>query len=189
MSDDDALAPGARAVVERVRATAGPSVVLLCGLTGSGKTHLAHTLERELPALRFTVDEWMIALFGEHMPREIHDWRLAQLTSIAWGTAEQALALGAHVVLDWGHWTRAGRQASAERVRAAGATPWLVYLEAPRSVLERRLAARNVERPSGSYLVTTEMLDLFEAWFEPPGDDEGAVLVRGTDRRSEPVTP
>ncbi len=180
MTDDDALAPDAHDVVERVRATAGPSVVLLCGLTGSGKTHLAHTLERDLPALRFTVDEWMIALFGEHLPREAHDQRLAQLTAIAWDTAERALVLGVHVVLDWGFWSRAAREAGAERARAAGATPWLVYLEAPRSVLERRLAARNAERPSGSYLVTSDMLDLFETWFEPPSDDEGAALIRVT---------
>jgi len=154
---------------------------MLCGLTGSGKTRLARSLERALPALRFTVDEWMIALFGEHLPRKIHDQRVAQLTDIAWDTAERALALGVHVVLDWGFWSRAAREAGAERVRAAGATPWLVYLEAPRSVLEHRLAARNAERPSGSYVVTPEMLDLFETWFEPPGDDEGTTLVRVTD--------
>ena len=182
MTDDDAPASGASArdLVARVRTAPGPSVVLLCGLTGSGKTRLARSLERELPALRFTVDEWMIALFGEHMPREVHDQRLAQLTGIAWDTAERALALGVHVVLDWGFWSRAARESGAARVRAAGATPWLIYLEAPRPVLERRLAERNAERPSGSYLVTPEMLDLFETWFEPPSADEGLEVMRLT---------
>ena len=163
---------------ERVRASPRPYVLLLCGLTGSGKTQLARTLERELPALRFNMDDWMIALFGEHLPRETHDQRFAQLTAIAWDTAERALALGVHVILDYGFWRRAQRLETAQRVREAGALPLLVYLDVPHAALERRLAARNAVHPAGSYLITPEMLELFTGWFEPPDEDEGIELVR-----------
>ncbi len=171
----DALGP---AWTERVRRSDRPCVVLLCGLTGSGKTRLAHALERDLPALRFTVDEWMIALFGEHMPREVHDRRLAQLVAIAWDTAERAATLGVHVVLDYGFWRRTERLEAAKRARDAGATPLLVYLDVPQHELERRLAARNAAHPEGSYVITPDMLELFAGWFEPPSEDEGIPLTR-----------
>ncbi|NJL87461.1 MAG: ATP-binding protein [Leptolyngbyaceae cyanobacterium SM1_1_3] len=53
---------------------------MLCGLTGSGKTTLAHTLEKEQSAVCFSIDRWMIELYGHHMSREDFDkrkgWRI-----------------------------------------------------------------------------------------------------------------
>jgi predicted kinase len=40
------------------------TIILLCGLPGSGKTTLAQNLERERPALRLSEDDWMVQLFG-----------------------------------------------------------------------------------------------------------------------------
>lgn len=161
-----------------VRAAPGPWVVMLCGLTGSGKTRLALELERSLPALRFTIDEWMIAQFGEHMPRDVFEDRIRALDALIWDTARRTLALGVHVVLDAGLWSRTERAAAVARARAAGATPFVVFLDVPRAELERRLLKRNARRPAGSYEITPDMLDAFEARFEPPGDDEGLPLLR-----------
>ncbi|MEM1270402.1 MAG: AAA family ATPase [Bacteroidota bacterium] len=41
---------------------APPTLVVLCGLPGAGKTTHARRLERELDAVRFGPDEWMEAL-------------------------------------------------------------------------------------------------------------------------------
>jgi predicted kinase len=40
-------------------------MILLVGLPGSGKTTVARKLEREHHALRLSLDEWMIPLFGQ----------------------------------------------------------------------------------------------------------------------------
>jgi len=40
-----------------------PRVHLLCGLPGAGKTAYAYSLEAELPAVRFSLDEWMLRLY------------------------------------------------------------------------------------------------------------------------------
>lgn len=164
--------------VERVRTASGPHVVMLCGMTGSGKTTLARSLERELPALRLSVDPWMIALFGEHMPREVFDARAAQLMEIAWDAALRTTALGVHVVLDWGFWKRAERVEAAERVRAGGATPLFVFLDVPLATLERRLVERNAAPSPERFTITSEMLAEFAPRFEPPTDEEGLALVR-----------
>ena len=86
-----------------------PTVFMLCGLTGSGKTTYAERLEREHSAVRFSVDEWMIALHGHHMPREVFDERLAAIKDLLWDVARRLLALGINVVLDFGFWKRAER--------------------------------------------------------------------------------
>ena len=43
---------------------------LLVGLPGSGKTTKARQLEVEVSALRLTLDEWMIPLFGRNVQAE-----------------------------------------------------------------------------------------------------------------------
>lgn len=51
---------------ERRRAASGhPTVHLLCGLPGAGKTTLARRLEAGLPAIRFSLDEWMLRLYPD----------------------------------------------------------------------------------------------------------------------------
>jgi adenylate kinase len=42
--------------------TAGPVLVIVCGLPGSGKTTLAKEIEEKQQATRFSPDDWMDAL-------------------------------------------------------------------------------------------------------------------------------
>jgi predicted kinase len=37
-----------------------PTVHMIAGLIGSGKSTFARRLERELPALRISLDEWIV---------------------------------------------------------------------------------------------------------------------------------
>ena len=39
-----------------------PTLIVICGLPGAGKTTLAKQIEHDLPALRLTPDDWMTAL-------------------------------------------------------------------------------------------------------------------------------
>ncbi|MEM6338151.1 MAG: AAA family ATPase [Bacteroidota bacterium] len=50
---------------------APPTLVIICGLPGAGKTTHARRLERELDAVRFGPDEWMEAL-GMDLYDEAH---------------------------------------------------------------------------------------------------------------------
>src|ERR1700730_9936253 len=68
-----------------------PTLLLLCGLPGSGKTTLAKKLERERHALRLSPDEWLWSL-------SIDLYDEAKRTAVEilqWDIAARALALGA----------------------------------------------------------------------------------------------
>lgn len=112
----------------QARSASVPQVVLLCGLTGSGKTTLAGELERALPGIRFSIDDWMIELFGHHMTRAQFDERHDAIKELIWGTVERLVALRVNVVLDFGFWRAEGRAEAAKRVVAAGGEPIVIFL-------------------------------------------------------------
>jgi predicted kinase len=97
------------------------TVHLIHGYLGVGKTTLARRLERELPAIRFTHDEWMARLYGNDPPLEMFaDYykRVYGLIGTLW---PRCVALGNDVVLDFGFWSRAERDRMRAAVAAEGA--------------------------------------------------------------------
>src|SRR5215831_2248292 len=74
---------------------------LLVGLPGAGKTTKARQLEVEASALRLTLDEWMIPLFGRNDQAE----RDALEGRLIW-IALRALELHTNVILDFGFWSK-----------------------------------------------------------------------------------
>ncbi len=155
-----------------------PILFLLCGLPGAGKTTLARELERTHHAFTLNTDAWMVPLFGQHMPRDLFDARLAQVQALQWGVAKRLLALGVNVVLDWGFWTREQRNAARRQGRAWGADVQLYFLDVDIDELRRRLRARTLDLPSSTFELDDAALDLFARGFEPPEDDEAPARRR-----------
>ncbi|HET9931510.1 MAG TPA: ATP-binding protein [Polyangiaceae bacterium] len=147
------------------------TVHLLCGKVGSGKTTYARRLESN-GAVRFSVDEWMLRLYGPHMPRKEFDARLSLCLDIIMGLSERLAMLGVPAVVDAGFWRREQRDEARARLERAGVSHCLHFFDVPDDELWRRLELRNRERTSGTFEITREMFELFRGWFEPPGPDE-----------------
>ena len=84
-----------------------PTLFLLVGLPGAGKTTRARELEVAQRALRFSPDEWMIPLYGESDPDGMRDVLEGRLIA----TGARVLELGTSVILDFGFWGRDERSA------------------------------------------------------------------------------
>ena len=87
--------------------TTRPTLFLMVGLPGTGKTTEARRLEADEHALRLTKDEWVKALYGQSNPPAATDVIEGRLVEVAL----RALTLGVHVVLDFGLWSRDERSA------------------------------------------------------------------------------
>jgi len=149
-----------------------PTLFLMVGLPGAGKTTLAKKLEIERPALRLTPDEWIPVLYGENLSQEKLDSVRDPVEAMQWQIAAAALRLGVDVMLDFGLWSRRERDDFRARAAALGAKAEICFLDAPHAELSARLAARNANLPPGTFHVSQEQLDLWWSWFQPPTADE-----------------
>lgn len=148
-----------------------PTLFLICGLPGAGKTALAKQIAQERRALRLTPDDWMRPLFGT-MTQEQLDAKRTPVESVQWEVASRALELGIDVVLDWGFWSRQERDDFRARAAAVGAASEVLYLDVSLEELRARLRARNAILPQGNFVVTDAQLDRWWSLFQPPDRDE-----------------
>ena len=145
---------------------------LMVGLPCSGKTTVAQKLEQELPALRLTVDEWHIRLFGQDAEEPEHDARHSLIEAILWNIASRALELGTNVILDYGFWAREEREDYRLRAKQLGASSEVHYLDVPADELLRRLEKRNSRPSQESFLISKEAMKPWIAFFQKPTLDE-----------------
>jgi predicted kinase len=148
----------------------GPTVHLLCGLPGAGKTTHARQLAETLPAARFSRDEWMLRLYGLSYDDPAYAARLPTCTGLIWDTALQVLALGHDVVLDWNQWSRQRRAHWCATARQAGYRVLLHHVDVPVEVAVDRVLARTAH---DSHETDEAGVRHLAEIFEPPTTEEG----------------
>ncbi|HCH1542195.1 AAA family ATPase [Vibrio parahaemolyticus] len=153
-------------------------IYFICGFIGSGKTTYSKALAEKQGAFRFSIDEWMIPLYGEHMEREVFDSRLATLQDLFKDSAKQLFSLNVPVVFDFGFWRKTDRDNFTDWTSSVGAESEIHYLDVPFDTCKQRAFARNSELNGKSYEMTPEMLELFWSWFEIPASCENVVWVQ-----------
>ena len=139
-----------------------PTLILLCGLPGSGKTTAARRLAGAVPAVRLCADDWMAELGVDLFEVEVR----LKLERQFWALARDLLRLGQSVILESGFWLRSDRDEKRLGARALGAAVELHYLDVPLDELCRRLEVRN------TVPITREMVEEYAPLFEAPDADE-----------------
>ena len=140
------------------RSGTGARLIIVCGLPGSGKTTLAKTLEGRLHAVRFAPDEWMNALSLNLYDED----RRGKIEALQWRFAQELLALGLTVIIEWGTWGRSERDTLRLGARALGAAVELHYLDAPADVLFERIQRRGSENPPIERGALSRWLETFQ---------------------------
>ena len=150
------------------RSGTGARLILVCGLPGSGKTTVAKQLEGRLGAIRFCPDEWADAL-----SLDLYDeGRREKIEALQWKFAQELLALGLTVIIEWGTWARSERDVLRTSARALGAAVELHYLSAPADVLLDRLQWRGSGGPPVEREAALRWFELFQA----PTSEEKALF-------------
>ena len=164
-------------------------LILVVGCTGAGKSTYAHALADQLGALRFSIDEWMVALFWADSPQPIEfAWtmeRVNRCEAQIFAMARQAAARGVPAVLDLGFTTKADRDKFRALGAEAGLSVAVHFVDVPAHERWRRVEQRNAEQgETYSLKVDRGMFDFMEGLWEPPSEPEwlaGGGLRLGTE--------
>jgi predicted kinase len=155
-----------------------PAAHLIHGFLGVGKTTLARQLEQEIPAIRFSHDEWMTRLYGDDPPVEQFSDFYARVSEQLEEVWPRCLELGLDVVLDFGCWTRRERDAFRAKIAAVGAQARLYRVTCSEEEAWRRIEKRNTDLRGSLYIARTTF-EILKHRFEPLGIDEECTEIVG----------
>lgn len=138
--------------IARRQATKGPrALVIMSGLSGSGKSWVSERLMAKLPAIRLRSDTERKRLFGLAETAQ-SDSGIATGIYTTEATAKtyerlfelagEVFASGHHVILDAAFLTSAQREAAKRTATRAGCEPVLLHVRASTAVLRERLRQR-----------------------------------------------
>lgn len=156
------------------------TLILLCGLPGSGKTTLAKELEVKRNAVRLCADEWIYDFLEDKSDIVEMDRLRNPVEQAMWTLAKRMLVTGATVILENGFWTRAEREAYREAAENLGAEVELYYLKVELEELKRRLTKRNLQDLHGTFKVPMEKIEEWYQEFEVPNEEELGEYIRIT---------
>lgn len=128
--------------------------------------------------MRFTLDEWMLRLHPDlstHSPA--YGVKAEAVKDLIWSVAEQVLASGTDVVLDWNSWSVERRQWAVHRARRAGSRVVLHKLSTTLEEATERAAARSAEGTIYAHDVSRDANEHLATLMQGPSADEGLEIV------------
>jgi len=148
-----------------------PTLVMFCGLPGSGKTTLGRHLEAETGAIRICTDEWMDDLGFDHFDEPLRN----KVEQRIWNFGKNLLRLGYDVILENGLWSRQEREDLLRQANEIGALTEMHYFNVPFEELCCRLEIRNKLGGFGIVPITREQMESYVPLFQPPTEEELAL--------------
>jgi predicted kinase len=148
------------------------TIILMCGLPGSGKTTQAKKLESEGFAIRLCPDDWIMGILENPDNVPERDRLRDPVEQLLWRHAQKLVQAGNSIIMENGFWSKTERESYRERIQAMGAKAELHVLTAPFEVLWERVEKRNIE--STEFTMTKKELEDAYNSFEVPTAEEMA---------------
>lgn len=154
-----------------------PTVHLLSGIPGCGKTRFASGLAARGRCVALSHDEWIVGLLGPQPGSEEFQRFAAPIHELLWCQAEKIVRAGCDVVLDFGFWTRAERDAARARVQAMGGQARFYAFECTAEQAWQRVSRRNADPAQAAIHISEATFHFLLAKIEPPMPDEQFIRV------------
>jgi predicted kinase len=154
-----------------------PTVYLMLGLPGSGKTTSSKKLHQKLNIPRLSLDEEYSKLGGDLASPKWNKEIEAKANEIIKSRMKEVVGRGESVILDFCPWRKEERERYREYIKSIGAVDYVYYLNVPIKELKQRLEVRNSNPSNDTHVVTPDMLDAFTARFDPPHEENFELVT------------
>lgn len=156
-----------------------PSIHLIEGPVGAGKSTFATELARKVSGVHVPMDEWFARLFSPDRPStDFVSWYVEhkrRLLTLIWDHAVALIRSGTPAILELGLIRRDDRSQFYGRVDKLGIDLLVYVLDLPRELRRERVRRRNVERgPTFSMVVPEHIFDIASDMWEGPDETETA---------------
>jgi predicted kinase len=156
-----------------------PTLHMIYGYLGSGKTTFAKKLETEKNAVRLGTDELMVRLFGP-MPTEEEFQADSIITDFNYELAARLLDLKIDVVMDHGFWSRVSRDRARTLAQKHSADVKLYYMNTPDEVALARVLKRSKNLDGNTFFIDENAYKILKVRhkFETLGADEEHIVIK-----------
>ncbi len=160
-----------------------PIAHVIIGFIGSGKTTFAKKLEKETGGLRFTKDEWVIAIFGHDPTIDGFDTYDNRISKLAVDVAIYCLKAGNDIIIDEGFWVRSQRDEIRKKIEKAGGKVQFYYVKNTHETMKQRVAKRNQNPTADAFVISQEMYDDYKKYFDEPSLEEQCIIVENIEEK------
>lgn len=154
-----------------------PTVYLMLGLPGSGKTTFSRKLQQDLDIPRLSLDEEYSKIGGD-LASPKWDMNIeAEADEKIKHQVKEIIERGESVILDFCPWKKEDRHKYREYIQYIGAVDHVYYFDVPNDELRRRLEVRNGISSNDAHIVTADMLEAFTTRFDPPYGEDFELVI------------